>query len=200
MIAHVASPADLVAEIAPWIDREARRYARIFRVPDEFEDLASEGRLAALLAAQRFDPMRGSAFGAFARHHVHARLLSHAIEQRHVRVPTRSSRKSVATAVLANYPVSLDVCGDGLLHDHAANPEQLLLVAERDAAVARAIAALDPRTRRVLQARFSAGQKLDEVGRSMQLSRSGVSRIAALGIAKIRRRLGLRSRGANANV
>ncbi|HEY6395457.1 MAG TPA: sigma-70 family RNA polymerase sigma factor, partial [Candidatus Binataceae bacterium] len=67
--------AQLVENYLPLVVHQANRVWLSPRIGLTREDLVSAGCFGLLLAARRFDPARGVAFGVFARSHVHGALM-----------------------------------------------------------------------------------------------------------------------------
>jgi RNA polymerase sigma factor for flagellar operon FliA len=155
------------------------------------EDLVAWGLVGLVQAARRYRGDRGASFGAYAARRVRGQILD-ALRERDPL--TRSARRAFRAAQRAsdesgvgspaNPPyveVSLDRIGD-VAEVHRA-PEH------RDARwplVASALRDLTPLERRVLVLSYGRGLTLREIGGEVGLSESGVCRLRARALARVR--------------
>ena len=154
------------------------------------EDLVAWGIVGLVQAARRYRGDRGASFGAYAAQRVRGQILD-ALRERDPL--TRSARRAFRAAQragenrgggAANPPyveVSLDRIGD-VAEVHRA-PEH------RDARwplVAGALRDLTPLERRVLVLSYGRGLTLREIGGEVGLSESGVCRLRARALARVR--------------
>jgi RNA polymerase sigma factor for flagellar operon FliA len=159
------------------------------------EDLIAWGVFGLVQAAQRYRDDRGSSFCAYAARRVRGQILD-ALRERDPL--TRSARKAFRAARERNAelpsPVSemsLDRCLDGGFEPR---PSLALLPGrkgprdERWPLVERQLRALPSVERRVLALAYGRGLTLKEIGREVGLSESGVCRVRARALAKMRRR------------
>jgi RNA polymerase sigma factor for flagellar operon FliA len=149
------------------------------------EDLIAAGVVGLVQAARRYRGDRGASFGAYAARRVRGQVLD-ALRERDPL--TRSARRAFRSAqrVREDLPppyveVSLDRIGD--------LPQAQRAVAGRDdrwTAVARALRDLPPLERRVLVLSYGRGLTLREIGREVGLSESGVCRLRARALERVR--------------
>jgi len=154
------------------------------------EDLVAWGIVGLVQAARRYRGDRGASFGAYAAQRVRGQILD-ALRERDPL--TRSARRAFRAAQrageergggAANPPyveVSLDRIGD--VAEVRRAPEH------RDARwplVASALRDLTPLERRVLVLSYGRGLTLREIGGEVGLSESGVCRLRARALARVR--------------
>lgn len=149
------------------------------------EDLIAWGLVGLVQAARRYRGDRGASFGAYAARRVRGQVLD-ALRDRDPL--TRSARKAFRTAQHAagDLPqpyieLSLERVGDL----PSAHRESARLDA-RWPAVARALRDLPALERRVLVLSYGRGLTLREIGREIGLSESGVCRLRARALARVR--------------
>ncbi|MGH2473592.1 MAG: sigma-70 family RNA polymerase sigma factor [Candidatus Limnocylindria bacterium] len=159
------------------------------------EDLIAWGLVGLVQAARRYRGDRGASFGAYAARRVRGQILD-ALRERDPL--TRSARRAFRAAqrasddpgapsapALAAIPpfveVSLDRIGDV--------PESRRAPGRRDERwpqVANALRDLTPLERRVLVLSYGRGLTLREIGTEVGLSESGVCRLRARALARVR--------------
>jgi len=153
------------------------------------EDLVAWGIVGLVQAARRYRGDRGASFGAYAAQRVRGQILD-ALRERDPL--TRSARRAFRAAQragedgggAANPPyveVSLDRIGE-VAEVHRA-PEHR---DERWPLVASALRDLTPLERRVLVLSYGRGLTLREIGGEVGLSESGVCRLRARALARVR--------------
>ena len=153
------------------------------------EDLVAWGIVGLVQAARRYRGDRGTSFGAYAAQRVRGQILD-ALRERDPL--TRSARRAFRAAQrtgedrggATNPPyveVSLDRIGD-VAEVHRA-PEHR---DERWPLVASALRHLTPLERRVLVLSYGRGLTLREIGSEVGLSESGVCRLRARALARVR--------------
>ena len=155
------------------------------------EDLVAWGVLGLVQAARRYRGDRGASFGAYAAQRVRGQILD-ALRDRDPL--TRSARRAfraaqrasedggVAPSAAAPYvEVSLDRIGDVAEVHRAAEHRD-----ERWPLVASALRDLAPLERRVLVLSYGRGLTLREIGGEVGLSESGVCRLRARALARVR--------------
>ena len=155
------------------------------------EDLIADGVLGLVQAARRYRGDRGASFGAYAARRVRGQILD-ALRERDPL--TRSARRAFRAAQRASedggvaspaappyVEVSLDRIGD-VAEVHRA-PEHR---DERWPQVASALRDLTPLERRVLVLSYGRGLTLREIGGEIGLSESGVCRLRARALARVR--------------
>ncbi|TME30952.1 MAG: sigma-70 family RNA polymerase sigma factor [Chloroflexi bacterium] len=155
------------------------------------EDLIADGVLGLVQAARRYRGDRGASFGAYAARRVRGQILD-ALRERDPL--TRSARRAFRAAQRANedggaaspatppyVEVSLDRIGD-VAEVHRA-PEHR---DERWPQVASALRDLTPLERRVLVLSYGRGLTLREIGSEVGLSESGVCRLRARALTRVR--------------
>ena len=162
------------------------------------EDLIAWGVLGLVQAAQRYRDDRGSSFCSYAARRVRGQILD-ALRERDPL--TRSARRAFRAAreVNAELPnpiteMSLDKCLDAgyeprpplALQPGARGPRD-----PRWPMVERQLRALPAVERTVLAMSYGRGMTLKEIGRHVGLSESGVCRVRARALAKVRRRCSL---------
>ena len=155
------------------------------------EDLIAWGLVGLVQAAHRYRGDRGASFGAYAARRVRGQILD-ALRERDPL--TRSARRAfraaqrasedgaVATAASPPYvEVSLDRIGDVAEVRPAPGRQD-----ERWPLVASALRDLAPLERRVLVLSYGRGLTLREIGGEVGLSESGVCRLRARALARVR--------------
>ena len=156
------------------------------------EDLIADGVLGLVQAARRYRGDRGASFGAYAARRVRGQILDALRERdpltrsarRAFRAAQRVSDDAGAAAAPTNPPyveVSLDRIGD-VAEVHRAPGRR----DERWPIVAGALRDLPPLERRVLVLSYGRGLTLREIGGEIGLSESGVCRLRARALAKVR--------------
>jgi RNA polymerase sigma factor for flagellar operon FliA len=155
------------------------------------EDLIAWGLVGLVQAAHRYRGDRGASFGAYAARRVRGQILDALRERdpltrsarRAFRAAQRASEDSGASASAAPpyVEVSLDRIGD-VAEVHRA-PERR---DERWPVVATALRDLTPLERRVLVLSYGRGLTLREIGGEVGLSESGVCRLRARALARVR--------------
>ena len=151
------------------------------------EDLVAWGIVGLVQAARRYRGDRGASFGAYAAQRVRGQILD-ALRDRDPL--TRSARRAFRAAqrdgdTSASNPsyveVSLDRIGD--IAEVGKPPADR---DERWPVVAGALRDLAPLERRVLVLSYGRGLTLREIGREVGLSESGVCRLRARALARMR--------------
>jgi RNA polymerase sigma factor for flagellar operon FliA len=155
------------------------------------EDLVAWGVVGLVQAARRYRGDRGASFGAYAARRVRGQILD-ALRERDPL--TRSARRAYraaqrasedgGVAAAANPPyveVSLDRIGDVAEVQRAPEHRD-----ERWPIVASALRDLAPLERRVLVLSYGRGLTLREIGSEIGLSESGVCRLRARALARMR--------------
>ena len=156
------------------------------------EDLIAWGLVGLVQAARRYRGDRGASFGAYAARRVRGQILDALRERdpltrsarRAYRAAQRAGEESGTAAPAASPPyveVSLDRIGD-VPEVHRA-PEHR---DERWPLVAGALRDLAPLERRVLVLSYGRGLTLREIGGEIGLSESGVCRLRARALARVR--------------
>jgi RNA polymerase sigma factor for flagellar operon FliA len=156
------------------------------------EDLIAWGLVGLVQAARRYRGDRGASFGAYAARRVRGQILDALRERdpltrsarRAFRAAQRASEDGGGVASAATPPyveVSLDRIGD-VAEVHRA-PEHR---DERWPVVAGALRDLTPLERRVLVLSYGRGLTLREIGGEVGLSESGVCRLRARALARVR--------------
>jgi RNA polymerase sigma factor for flagellar operon FliA len=156
------------------------------------EDLIAWGMVGLVQAARRYRGDRGASFGAYAARRVRGQILDALRERdpltrsarRAFRAAQRASEDSGAAVAPANPPyveVSLDRIGD--VPESRRSPAHL---DERWPQVASALRDLPPLERRVLVLSYGRGLTLREIGGEVGLSESGVCRLRARALARVR--------------
>jgi RNA polymerase sigma factor for flagellar operon FliA len=149
------------------------------------EDLIAWGLVGLVQAARRYRGDRGASFGAYAARRVRGQVLD-ALRDRDPL--TRSARRAFRSAQRATedvpppyVEVSLERIGDiaEVRRDPAYRDE-------RWSEVAHALRDLPPLERRVLVLSYGRGLTLREIGREIGLSESGVCRLRARALQRIR--------------
>lgn len=160
------------------------------------EDLIAAGVVGLVQAAQRYRGEVGASFGAYAARRVRGQVLD-ALRERDPL--TRSARRAYREARLISedlpppyVEISLDrlaELGDGAF----AEPDAIATDTRRDPRwhrVARALRSLAKLERRVLVASYGRGLTLREIGVQVGLSESGVCRVRARALRRLRSALG----------
>jgi RNA polymerase sigma factor for flagellar operon FliA len=156
------------------------------------EDLIAWGLVGLVQAAHRYRGDRGASFGAYAARRVRGQILDALRERdpltrsarRAFRAAQRATEERGGAAAAANPPyieVSLERIGD-IAEVHPA-PEHR---DERWPLVANALRDLGPLERRVLVLSYGRGLTLREIGSEVGLSESGVCRLRARALARVR--------------
>ena len=157
----------------------------------EREDLVAWGILGLVQAARRYRAVRGVPFGTFAAHRVRGQVLDvlRACDPltRTERRAFREARQQDPSLPPPVQQVSLERC--------AAAGIQLAAVVtcrtQRDrrwTGVARELRHIEPLERQVLLLSFTRGLTLREIGAEIGLSESGVSRLRARALGRVRAR------------
>jgi RNA polymerase sigma factor for flagellar operon FliA len=157
------------------------------------EDLIAWGVFGLVQAARRYRGDLGAPFGAYAARRVRGQVLD-ALRERDplTRTERRAFREQQKVSEDLPQPyveVSLDrlaEIGDADLTSGAASPQR---ADPRWPIVAKALAQLTPVERKVVVLAYARGMTLKEIGARVSLSESGVCRVRARALAKIRRRL-----------
>ncbi|TME62195.1 MAG: sigma-70 family RNA polymerase sigma factor [Chloroflexi bacterium] len=149
------------------------------------EDLIAWGLVGLVQAAQRYRGDRGASFGAYAARRVRGQVLDALRERdpltRSARRAFRSAQQQTADLPQPYVEVSLERVGD--LAENRRRP------APRDhrwPVVAQALRGLTPVERRVLVLSYGRGLTLREIGREVGLSESGVCRLRARALGRVR--------------
>jgi RNA polymerase sigma factor for flagellar operon FliA len=154
------------------------------------EDLVAWGVVGLVQAARRYRGDRGASFGAYAARRVRGQILDALRERdpltrtarRAFRAAQRANEEGAGAAVNPPYvEVSLDRIGD-VAEVHRAPGRQ----DERWPMVASALRDLTPLERRVLVLSYGRGLTLREIGGEVGLSESGVCRLRARALARVR--------------
>jgi RNA polymerase sigma factor FliA len=155
------------------------------------EDLIAWGLVGLVQAAHRYRGDRGASFGAYAARRVRGQILDALRERdpltrsarRAFRAAQRASEDSGASASAAPpyVEVSLDRIGDVAEVQRAPEHRD-----ERWPVVATALRDLTPLERRVLVLSYGRGLTLREIGGEVGLSESGVCRMRARALARVR--------------
>lgn len=156
------------------------------------EDLIAWGMVGLVQAARRYRGDRGASFGAYAARRVRGQILDALRERdpltrsarRAFRAAQRAIEDSGAAVTPANPPyveVSLDRIGD--VPESRRAPAYL---DERWPQVVSALRDLPPLERRVLVLSYGRGLTLREIGSEVGLSESGVCRLRARALARVR--------------
>jgi RNA polymerase sigma factor for flagellar operon FliA len=156
------------------------------------EDLIAWGLVGLVQAARRYRGDRGASFGAYAARRVRGQILDTLRERdpltrrarRAFQAARRASEDRGAAGAAANPPyveVSLDRISDvAEVRRAPGRPD------ERWPLVAGALRDLPPRERRVLVLSYGRGLTLREIGHEIGLSESGVCRLRARALARVR--------------
>lgn len=149
------------------------------------EDLIAWGLVGLVQAARRYRGDRGASFGAYAARRVRGQVLD-ALRERDPL--TRAERRAFRTAQHGGecppppfVEVSLDRVGDIAEEHRRAQPRD-----ERWTAAAQALRDLAPLERRVLVLSYGRGLTLREIGEEIGLSESGVCRLRARALQRVR--------------
>jgi RNA polymerase sigma factor FliA len=155
------------------------------------EDLIAWGVVGLVQAARRYRGDRGASFGAYAARRVRGQILDALRERdpltRSARRAYRAAQRATddgGAAAAANPPyveVSLDRIGDVAALQRAPEHRD-----ERWPLVASALRDLAPLERRVLVLSYGRGLTLREIGGEIGLSESGVCRLRARALARMR--------------
>lgn len=151
------------------------------------DDLAQEGRMGALRAAQRFVPNDNNNFLSFACHHIVERMLT-ALGSREVYLPVRH-RKALRVAGTLPSVCSIDTFGaDGRAFRAEAGQDEAE-AGEQRALVLAALDQIPERDRVVLEGLFGIGmepQTLAEVGEALGVTKQRVMQIKARAMLRLR--------------
>jgi RNA polymerase sigma factor for flagellar operon FliA len=154
------------------------------------EDLIAWGVVGLVQAARRYRGDRGASFGAYAARRVRGQILDALRERdpltrsarRAFRAAQRATEEDGAAPAAPPYvEVSLDRIGDvAEVHPALGHRD------ERWPLVASALRDLTPLERRVLVLSYGRGLTLREIGAEVGLSESGVCRLRARALARVR--------------
>lgn len=180
-----------------FIWREARRYAATgARIGLELDDLVQEGQQGALIAARRFDPVKGARYMTYAVWWIRARILD-VLRKPMVHVPNDVSRSMCRGEGLPAVS-SLDL---PILEDGTTIADRLTSEGGEDQADLRVAAGevrtilrlLQPREQLILIRRFGLHgrpeETLDAIGISLGLSRERVRQLQDRALARLRRHI-----------
>jgi RNA polymerase sigma factor for flagellar operon FliA len=154
------------------------------------EDLVAWGVVGLVQAARRYRGDRGASFGAYAARRVRGQILDALRERdpltrtarRAFRAAQRASEDGAAAAAAPPYvEISLDRIGDVAEVQRAPGRQD-----KRWPIVASALRDLPPIERRVLVLSYGRGLTLREIGGEVGLSESGVCRLRARALARVR--------------
>ena len=190
------SPNQLVVEhrhLVLTIARMHRQLTTFYAGPTELEEMISEGMLALVESAHRYDPSRGVGFVTFAWHRIRGAILNTAQKRRRQMnlVKTYKSEKAggnVGKSTGAQYWSS----GEQYMasaYDLGEQPREPDVVSAEH--LHRSLESLPPRNRKLLQDHVVAGKSLSEVGRELGISRFAAFRGYHTAINKIRADLGV---------
>lgn len=176
---------------------------------DDVEQLAYEGLIHAL---DRFDPLQGVPFGAFARPRISGNVLDGiarhsdidsqlAVRRQRVRDRVRSLQPNERADPLSELAdLALDLAlgllleGTGLIEpadgrDHRHNPYEGLAWRRTQAAVANGIEQLPEREAAVIRQHYQTGLSFAHIATLLQVTRGRVSQLHRSAIESLRRRL-----------
>jgi len=153
------------------------------------EDLIAWGLVGLVQAARRYRGDRGASFGAYAARRVRGQILDALRERdpltrsarRAFRAAQRASEGGAVASAAPYVEVSLDRIGDVAEVRPAPGRQD-----ERWPLVASALRDLAPLERRVLVLSYGRGLTLREIGGEVGLSESGVCRLRARALARVR--------------
>ena len=201
-----------LARAIAWRSFRRRATARLERL--DFEQFAFEGLLQAI---DRYDPVRGVPFRAFAARRIAGNIadgiarmsevdaqLSHRrrIEQERLRSLARESDGDPSDDALAalsdlaaGLAIGLMLEGTGLMDgedgaDPAPNPYERLEWRELKARVASGVAALPAREALVIRHHYDTGLSFARIAEMLDLSRGRVSQLHRSALTKLRKKVG----------
>lgn len=197
----VARQAQLIETHMGWVINEAARYHRGFETV-EFDELVQVGRLAIVLADQRWRPDTGCRFLGYAKHWIRAHMSRHCFNTaKQVRVPVNqweSCRGKSTREVSLNEPLRGDSAQDGrprhwedVLPAHSDGEHGLDQESEW-AALRDAVAELKPKFRHILNEYFFKEKPLRVIAAEMGITNQGVSHRIHTALGLLRKKQGLR--------
>jgi len=149
------------------------------------EDLIAWGLVGLVQAARRYRGDRGASFGAYAARRVRGQVLDALRDRdpltRSARRAFRSAQRTTEDLPSPYTELSLDRIGD-----LPARRRERSRLDERWPAVARALRELPTLERQVLVLSYGRGLTLREIGAEVGLSESGVCRLRARALARVR--------------
>lgn len=183
--------------VSPFIWREARRYAATAaRIGLELEDLVQEGQQGALIAARRFDPIKGARYFTYAAWWIRARILD-ALRKPMVHIPNETSRAMCKGEGLPSVSsLDIPILEDGTtIADYLASEGSEHLADLRVAAgeIRIILRRLQPREQQILIRRFGLygcpEETLDAIGTSLGMSRERVRQLQDRALAHLRKHI-----------
>lgn len=175
--------AALVTAYRPLVDVEARRLAKRLPAFVALDDLVSEGYVALLKAARRYDPSTGVPFGAYARRRLRGALLD---ALRSLDPLSRRDRAEVSAGTKAWEEVSLDVAHDVPVAA-AADQRAVDMAARR---IDMALTALSPEDQEIVRQVWLEQEPLTAVAAAHQCSVSDLRRRLDAAMATLRAHTG----------
>lgn len=187
-----------------WLINTARRYLPLAeRKGLALDDLIQEGRVAALMAARRFDPSRGVKFISYASRWITSRIVD-VVNRDIVHSSARVRRRLIKETGASFEAMSLDeptaggeqcfadmlIDEDGQKGHQAA--ERSLALTDCAKVLGDSWAVLDRRERAILNHHFglaASPETLDEIGARLGLSRERIRQIECKALRKLRRQM-----------
>lgn len=158
------------------------------------EDLIAWGVFGLVQAARRYRGDMGAPFGAYAARRVRGQVLDALRERdpltRSERRRFREQRRLSEDLPQPYTEISLDRLAELGNAEHARDASPARTSDPRWNAVAGALQQLTPLERKVVVLSYARGMTLKEIGETVQLSESGVCRVRARALKKLRDRLG----------
>lgn len=148
---------------------------------EQLDDLTQVGALGLIKAVDRYDPLRGSSFSAYAVPTIVGEIRRHLRDTAQpVRVPRRSGRERI---VVRAVPFDADASRD-------AGAEHRLELGEERAVIEAGLRALPRRQRRIVQLHYFGNVSQRGIASQLGLSQVHVSRLLHDSLGKLRREIG----------
>jgi RNA polymerase sigma-B factor len=150
---------------------------------EQLDDLTQVGALGLIKAVDRYDPLRGSSFTAYAVPTIVGEIRRHLRDTAQpVRVPRRNGRERI---VVRAVPFDADVSAS-----RDAGAEHRLELGEERAVIQAGLRALPRRQRRIVQLHYFGNVSQRGIASQLGLSQVHVSRLLHDSLGKLRREIG----------
>lgn len=185
----------LMQSIDPWIQTQAKLFARINRVP--VDDLIQAGRLKALHYAKRYDTRHGASFFTYTFKVVRRAIYFEATDQANTLGMSRARYRAGEARVLSIH-APLAELGDASFEEIMPAPESTEpYEAVHYSALERALQGLqgaeDSRLWEVIRARFFEGETLAEIAPRLKVTSEAVRQMEKRALDVLRRNPELRT-------
>jgi RNA polymerase sigma factor for flagellar operon FliA len=183
------------------VERMARRMSRCLGARLELEELLSAGREGLLDAARRFDQRRGLPFAAYASLRIRGAMLDSV--RRMAGLPRRAYERALRgrsggdqpereIALLCEAKAASAKFGLALHADYASpscDPEAALERAQLLALIREGLGTLARDEAELVRRHYFEGERIDDIGRSLGITRPWAGRILARAVARLTRHI-----------